>query len=91
MAEKIGKRQADGSVNRRHRGLHSVARKIDPFQKVSDFVSADAQGDLQALPDPSLFDSGRVETRTALLDVSEVKGGRIRDRLNVSLPNWRIA
>src|SRR5208282_2092760 len=67
----------------RHRGLHSVACKINPFQKVSDLVSTDAQCDLKHFWIRHFLTHGRVETRAALLDVSEVKARNIRDRLNM--------
>ena len=46
--EEIGKRQLGYRVlKRRNRGLHCVARKINPLQEVSDLVSANAQRDFQ--------------------------------------------
>src|SRR5271155_4122347 len=48
VVEKIRKRQAGYGIGEwGHRLLHSIARKIDPCQKVSDLVSTDAKGDLK--------------------------------------------
>ena len=84
VVEKIGKRQAGYGVGKwRHRLLHSVTRKINPFQKVSDLVSTDAKGDLKHFRIRHFLTHGCVKTRSALLDVSKVKGRYIRDRLNM--------
>ncbi len=73
-----------------HRRLHSVARKIYPLEKVSDLVSTNAQGDFQYFQTADLLTQGRVETRTALLDISEVKGRDIGDRLDMHV-TWHTA
>src|SRR5580693_6085599 len=84
VGEKIGKRQAGYGVRkRRHRPLHSIARKINPFQKVSDLVSTDAKGDLKHFWIRHFLTHGGVKTRAALFDISEVKGRHIRDRLDM--------
>src|SRR5271155_3650473 len=83
-AEEIGKCQARYGVRKgRHRPLHSVARKIYPFQKVRDLVSTNAEGDLKHFRICHFLTQSCVETRAALLDVSEVKARYIRDRLNM--------
>ena len=63
--------------------MHSVARKINPFQKVSDLVSADAKGNHKHFRIRDLLTHGRVKTRAALLNKSKVEGRCIRDRLNM--------
>src|SRR5580658_5031749 len=83
-AEKIGKCQTGYRVRKwRNRGLHSVARKINPFQKVSDLVSTNAKSDLKHIRILYFLTHGSVETGATLLNVSEVKGRCIRDRLNM--------
>ena len=48
IVEKIRKRQAGYGVGkRRHRLLHSIARKINPFEEVSDLVATDTKCDLK--------------------------------------------
>src|SRR5580700_1295242 len=82
--EKIGKCQTGYGVRkRRHRNLHSVARKINPFQKVSDLVSTNAKSNLKHFRVLHFLTHGSVETGATLLNVSEVKGRCIRDRLNM--------
>jgi hypothetical protein len=83
-AEKVGKCQAGDGVRKwRDGSLHSVARKIDPFQKVSDLVPTNAKGDLQHFRIRHFLTHGCVKAGAALLNVSEVKGSYIGDRLNV--------
>src|SRR5271156_476111 len=83
-AEKIRKRQARYGVGkRRHRDLHSVPRKIGPFQKVSDLVSPNTQGDFQHFQTADFLAKRRIKTRATLFDISEVKGRNIRDRLDM--------
>src|ERR1700689_5306344 len=83
-AEEIRERQAGNGVGKwRHWSLHSVARKINPFQKMSDLVSANAQGDFEPFRIRRFLTHGRVKARAGLFDVSEVKARNIRDRLNV--------
>ncbi len=67
----------------RHRGLYPIACKIDPFQKVSDLVSANAECDLQHFETADFLAKCRIETRAALFDVSEVESRYVRDRLDV--------
>ena len=48
IVEKIRKRQAGCGVGKRRHGLlHSIARKINPFEEVSDLVATDAKRDLK--------------------------------------------
>src|ERR1700691_3781578 len=83
-AEEIGECQAGYGVReRRHGSLHSVACKINPFQKVSDLVAADAEGNLEHFRIRDFLAHGCVQTRSALLDLSEVEGGYACDRLKV--------
>src|SRR5580704_1272791 len=83
-AEEIGECQAGYGVRKwRHRGLHSVPRKIHPFQKVSDLVSTNTKGDLEHLRIRHFLTHGCIKTRSALLNLSEMKGRYIRDRLDV--------
>jgi hypothetical protein len=66
--EKIRERQPivrDGC----NRGLDSIARKIDPFQEVGNFVSADAEDDLKELQTGGFLAQRRVQAGAALLDV----------------------
>ncbi len=82
--EEVGECQAGFAVRkRRHRGLHAVAREIDPFQEVGDLVSTNAKCDLKHLGVAYLLAHDGVKTRSALLNVSKVKGGHIRDRLKM--------
>ena len=81
--KKLGNVRPELVRKRRDRGLHSVARKIDPFQEVRDLVSPNAKRDLKHFQMPHLLTHGRVETRAALLDISEVKGCGIGDHLNM--------
>src|SRR5580658_357629 len=82
--EKIRKCQARYGVREwSNRGLHSVAGKINPLQKVSNLVSANAESDLKHFRIGHLLTHGCVKARSALLNLSEVKGRHIRDRLNV--------
>jgi hypothetical protein len=81
--EKIGKGETlvgDG----RNRGLHSVASKINPFQKVRDLVSADTECDFQYFRSSNLLRHAGVEAGTTLLNVAEVEGGDIGNDLNMS-------
>ena len=71
------------SVNGATGCLHSITRKINPFQKVRDLVSTDAKGDLKHLRIRYFLTHGRVKTRAALLNVSKVEARCIRDRLNM--------
>src|SRR5580693_3785085 len=74
VVEKIRKRQAGYRVaKRRDRHLHSIARKINPFEEVSDLVSTDAKGDLKHLRIRHFLAHGRVKARAALLNHSKVK------------------
>src|SRR5580658_2060254 len=83
-AEKIGECQARYGVSKwRHLGLHSVARKINPLQEVSDLVSANAQTNLEHFRMRHLLTHRGVQTRSTLLDGAEVKSGCVCDRLNV--------
>src|ERR1700722_19743753 len=50
---------------------------------MSNFVSADAEGDLEHLGIRNFLTQCCIETRAALLDVPKVEGGDVRDRLNV--------
>jgi hypothetical protein len=68
---------------RRHRGLHSVAGKIHPFQKMRDLVSANAQGDLQHLGIRHFLTHSRVKTGATLLNGSEMKSRDVRDGLDL--------
>ncbi len=80
--EKIRKRQpivCDWS----NRGLDSIAGKIDPFQEVGNFVSADAEDDLKELRARGFLPHRRVEAGASLLDVSEVEGCNVGDHLDV--------
>ena len=80
--EKIRERQPvvrNGS----NRGLDSIARKIDPFQEVGNFVAADAEDDLKDLHAGGFVPHRRVEAGAALLDVSEVEGCSVSNHLNV--------
>jgi hypothetical protein len=63
--------------------LYSVACEVDPLEKVSDFVSSDAKGDLKHLGMFHFLTQGCVQTGAPLLNVSEVKGRYIRYHLNV--------
>src|ERR1700733_376467 len=45
VGEEIRERKAR-IRNWRYRGLDTIARKVDPFQEVCDFISADAERDL---------------------------------------------
>ena len=63
--------------------LYSVTRKINPFQKVCDLVSTDAKGNLKHFRVRHFPTHDRVKTRSALLDVPEVKARDVRDRLNM--------
>src|ERR1700723_4681449 len=84
IVEKIGKRQTgNGVLKRRHRGLYRIACKIDPFQKVSDLISPNAECDLQHFQTADFLAERGVETRSALFDVSEVESRYVRDRLDV--------
>src|SRR5580698_577363 len=79
-AEKVRKCQAGYRVRKwRHWSLHSVARKIDPFQEVSDLVATDAQSDRKHFGILNFLAHGCVQTRPALLDVSEMKACHIRN------------
>src|SRR5580698_998362 len=82
--EEIGKCEFGVRVGkRRNRGLHCITRKINPLQEVSDLVSADTQCNLQDLQAADLLAQRRIQTGTALFDVSEMKCGHICDRLDV--------
>src|ERR1700728_1862502 len=82
--EEVGERQPGGGIRKwSHRGLHSVARKINPFQKMSDLVSPDPQSDLEHFRAGHFLTHGCIKARAALLNLSEVKGGYVRDRLNM--------
>src|SRR5208283_2463631 len=82
--EKIGKFQAGEMIAKwRHRGLHSIACKIHPFQKVGDLVPTNAESDLKYLRIRDFLTQGCVETGATLLDLSKVKGRHVRDGLNV--------
>jgi hypothetical protein len=82
--EEIGKGQTGCGIRKRcHGSLHAVTRKINPFQKMSDLVSTDAQGDLKYFRVRHFLAHGCIKTRAALLNVSKVKGRDIRDRLNM--------
>ena len=80
--EKIRKRQPfvrDGC----DRGLDSIAGEIDPFQEVGNFVSANAEDDLEHLHARRLLAHRRVEAGAALFYVSEVEGCCVGDHLDV--------
>ena len=63
--------------------MHSIACKIDPFQKVRDFVSANAQSNFQHFRAADFLAQRGIEARAALLDHSEVKSCDVGDRLNM--------
>lgn len=82
--EKIRELQTGYVVRkRRHRSLHSIARKISPFEKVSDLVSPNSQSDFQHFRTADFVAKRGVETRPTLFDGSEVKGRYGRDRLDM--------
>src|SRR5580658_828899 len=86
-AEEIGELQAGNGIRkRRHGSLHSIAGEIDPLQKMSDLVSANAQSDLKHLRIRYFWTHGCVKAGAALLDHSEVKGCNIRDGLDMFVP-----
>src|SRR5580692_6196422 len=86
-AEEIGKHQAGfGIRKRRHRGLYSVAGKIDPFQEVSDLVSPNRHRDFQHFQTADFLAKRLIEARSTLFDISKVKTRHIRDRLNMDVP-----
>ena len=90
--EKIGKRQARYGIRKRcHRLLHSIAREVNPFQEMSDLVSADAKSDLQHLRIRHFSTHGCVKARATLLNHSEVKSRHIRDRLSMEVAEKPIA
>jgi len=66
-----------------NRGLNAVAGKIYPFQKMRDFVSANAEGDLENLWMFSLLAHRRIKARAALLYISKVKCCSIRNYLDM--------
>lgn len=87
IVEEIRKRQAGNGIGKwRHWLLHSIARKINPFEEVSDLVSTDTEGDLEHLRIRHFLAQGCVETGAALLNVSKVKGCYVGDCLNVIVP-----
>ena len=63
--------------------MHSIAGKIYPFEVVSDLVSTDTQCDFQRFQAGDFLTKGRIETRAALFDHSEMKGRHVGDRLNM--------
>ena len=82
----IGKEIGEGEAGVRHGSngrLNAIARKIDPFEEVSDLIAADAEGDFQNLRVFHFLAHDRVQAGAALLDVSKVKRSRVSDHLNV--------
>ena len=83
-AEEIGKREARCGVRkRRHRGLHSIARKIYPFKEVRNLVSTNAKCDFQYFQAAHFLTKRLIQARSALFDVAEVKRCSVGDHLNV--------
>src|SRR3984885_9455601 len=92
VIEEIRKRQAGyGGGKWRHRLWPPFARKVDPFQEVSDLISADAKSNLQHLRIRHLLTHGCVKTRATLLNHSEVKSRHIRDRLSMEVAKKVVA
>ena len=84
-SEKVRKREAELSVGKWcDRRLYSIARKINPFQEMGDLVSANAEGDLKHFCMARLLTHSRIETRTALFDLSKMKSRNVRDGLDVA-------
>ena len=82
VGEKVRKRQAS-IRHRRHRGLHSIARKIYPFQEVRNLVSTNAKCDFQYFQAAHFLTKRLIQARSALFDVAEVKRCSVGDHLNV--------
>ena len=82
--EKIRKRKAGlGVRHRRDRRLNPIARKINPFQKVSDLVSPNTLRDFQHFQAAGFPAKRRIETRPTLFDVSEVKRSDVSNHLDM--------
>jgi len=61
--EEVGEGQAGYGVLQRRDGLlHSITGEVDPFEKVSDLVSANAKGDLKHFRIGHFLTHGCVET-----------------------------
>ena len=69
--------------DRCHRRLDSVAGKIDPLQKVSDFVSPNTERDFQHFQTADFLAECRIKTRASLFDISKVERRSVGDDLNV--------
>jgi len=65
------------------RTLHGVAREVDPFEKVGDFVAADAEDDFQDFETRRFLSERGVEASATLLDGAEMKSGAVGYDLNV--------
>src|SRR5580693_4069120 len=63
--------------------LHAIAREVYPLQEVHDFVSANAEQNLQDLSIGGLLGQDRVEAGSGLLNHSEVKSRRVGNCLDV--------
>src|SRR5579862_6675018 len=66
-----------------HRGLDCIPCKIDPLQKVSNFIPANAESNLHHIWIRGFLVHGGVKTRAALFDVSEVERRYVRDHLDM--------
>src|ERR1700756_4578291 len=81
---KIRKRQVVRRISKwRDWRLHPITRKIDPFEKVANLVTANAERDLQDFGAGHLLAESRIEACPTLLDKAEVKGRRVSYRLDV--------
>ena len=73
LTKDYGDVQAVRGIDGRSWRLHRIPRKVHPFQKVANLVSADTKCDLQHLQTGDLLTQSAIEARTTLLNEPEVK------------------